>query len=156
MSAAPMVPPAPPLFSTSTGWPRFSLIFCPTRRATMSVVPPAGNGTTTLIGLDGKDWANAAPHARPRSRTKALMSLGLDPGLLDQHRVLLQLARDQVVELLDRHRQRIAAELADRRSDLGRLHQVRDIGVQLVDDRARRLRRHHRTDPEVVVGVGIA
>src|SRR3954470_14103346 len=32
---------------------------CPTRRATMSVVPPAGNGTTTRIGLEGKDWAKA-------------------------------------------------------------------------------------------------
>jgi hypothetical protein len=47
------------LFSTSTGWPIDSLMRWPTRRATMSVVPPAGKGTTTRIGLEGKDWAEA-------------------------------------------------------------------------------------------------
>src|SRR5947209_6563822 len=32
----------------------------PTRRATMSVVPPAGNGTTMRSGFDGKLCPNAA------------------------------------------------------------------------------------------------
>src|SRR6185503_20066955 len=74
MSAAPMVPPAPPLFSTSTGWPSVSLMRWPIRRATMSVVPPAGNGTTTRIGLDGNDWASALPATMLNSRTSDLMS----------------------------------------------------------------------------------
>ena len=41
------------LWASLTGWPIDSLILCPTSRATISVVPPAGNGTMILIGLDG-------------------------------------------------------------------------------------------------------
>src|SRR4051794_34696252 len=42
-----------------TGWPRISAILGVTVRATMSVPPPGGNGTTTRIGLDGKVCASA-------------------------------------------------------------------------------------------------
>ena len=49
----PMVPPAPPIFSTMTGWPSVRDMWSPTRRVTTSVGPPAANGTITVIGLFG-------------------------------------------------------------------------------------------------------
>ena len=36
----PMMPPPPPRFSTMTGWPMLSLIFCASVRASRSVDPP--------------------------------------------------------------------------------------------------------------------
>ena len=48
-----MVPPAPALFSTMTGCFRKSCIGFWIARASWSVVPPAGYGTTMRIGLDG-------------------------------------------------------------------------------------------------------
>src|SRR6187402_3222388 len=49
-----MLPPAPGRFSMTTGCPH---IFCnstPSERATMSVVPPGGNGTIMRTGFDGQ------------------------------------------------------------------------------------------------------
>src|SRR5688572_18794794 len=43
---APMTVSAPGRFSTTTGWPQSSFIFCAITRDRMSVGPPAGNGTT--------------------------------------------------------------------------------------------------------------
>jgi hypothetical protein len=37
----PTVPPAPPLFSTTMGWPRAWAIWSISRRPTLSVMPPA-------------------------------------------------------------------------------------------------------------------
>src|SRR5687768_16675404 len=54
-----MLPPAPPRFSTSTGWPRRSDIFWPTSRATVSAKPPAANATTVRTGLAGYACASA-------------------------------------------------------------------------------------------------
>ena len=56
-ASAPIAPPAPPRFSTTTGWPMLSLMRWATMRATTSVVPPAGKGTMIFSGLDGNDWA---------------------------------------------------------------------------------------------------
>jgi hypothetical protein len=50
---APSVPPAPPTFSTTICWPRSFDIASATRRVTVSVGPPAANGTTTVIGRSG-------------------------------------------------------------------------------------------------------
>ena len=52
-SSAPIEPPPPALFSTSTCWPKAPPSFSATMRATMSVVPPGANGTTSRTGLDG-------------------------------------------------------------------------------------------------------
>src|SRR5688572_21219207 len=52
--SAPIVPPAPPRLSTSTCWPIDSPMRCATSRATTSVVPPAGKGTTIRSGRAGK------------------------------------------------------------------------------------------------------
>src|SRR2546423_13192016 len=48
-----MLPAAPPRFSTSTGWPHFSPIFCAMTRPRMSVVPPGAQGTTMRTALVG-------------------------------------------------------------------------------------------------------
>src|SRR5215470_18741040 len=48
------VPPAPPRFSTTTCWPSVLLMRSATSRARASLPPPAGNGTTSVIGRDGK------------------------------------------------------------------------------------------------------
>src|ERR1700752_795196 len=50
----PIVPPAPPVLSTMTVWPRVLVIDSPIRRATVSVGPPAAAGTTSVIGLFGE------------------------------------------------------------------------------------------------------
>src|SRR3954465_12469759 len=46
-----------------SGWPRPALIFGNRARRIRSGGPPAGEGTTTLIGLLGKSRAGAAPWA---------------------------------------------------------------------------------------------
>jgi hypothetical protein len=52
--AAPSVPPAPPTFSTMMLWPPSGLRIASARsRATLSVGPPAANGTTIVTGLSG-------------------------------------------------------------------------------------------------------
>ncbi|GAD22295.1 hypothetical protein AVS7_02055 [Acidovorax sp. MR-S7] len=55
-----MLPPAPPLFSTTTDWPMFSPSFLAIRRAAASAAPPAAKPTTSVTGLaGGKSWAIA-------------------------------------------------------------------------------------------------
>jgi hypothetical protein len=51
--AEPIVPPAPPTFSITMVWPSTLPICSATMRATTSLGPPAGNGTTTVIGRAG-------------------------------------------------------------------------------------------------------
>jgi hypothetical protein len=48
-----MLPPAPDTFSTITGWPRATRIRSLMMRAIASAGPPAGNGTTMVIGRAG-------------------------------------------------------------------------------------------------------
>src|SRR6188472_1910240 len=67
--SAPMLPPAPGLFSTTTDWFHASWSFCASWRATTSVVPPAANGTTILTGFEGH--ACAAASAGTSARTAA-------------------------------------------------------------------------------------
>ena len=67
----PSVPPAPPRFSTITGWPIWVDTCSITARATMSTALPAVNGTITRTGLVGQLCAAAGPSAcqqdaRPR------------------------------------------------------------------------------------------
>src|SRR6478735_4768762 len=69
----PMVPPAPPTFSTITGWPSDAFMCSATMRATMSVMPPAGNGTMSVTGFDGNDCActaKALPSIAPSATRK--------------------------------------------------------------------------------------
>jgi hypothetical protein len=48
-----IVPPAPPTFSTTTGWPILADTAWPTIRPIVSAGPPAGNATMSLIGRVG-------------------------------------------------------------------------------------------------------
>src|SRR6185503_16222839 len=54
-----MFPPAPGLFSITTGWPRRSPSLLATARAERSVDPAGGKGTIIFSGFEGKAWANA-------------------------------------------------------------------------------------------------
>jgi hypothetical protein len=49
----PTPPPAPCLFSTTTGWPRSRPIASATGRAVMSATPPGGKGTIIEMGRLG-------------------------------------------------------------------------------------------------------
>jgi hypothetical protein len=62
--AAPIDPFAPPRFSTITGTPSDLEINGATIRGIVSLVLPAGKGTTIVIGLSGKPTAPAQGAAR--------------------------------------------------------------------------------------------
>src|SRR5882672_2853920 len=62
-ASAPIMPFAPPRFSTITVWPVAAVIFGDIRRARMSVPFPGGKGTTIFSGLAGEDWECAGPGA---------------------------------------------------------------------------------------------
>src|SRR5215510_4475587 len=84
----PTTPLAPALFSTTTGCPIDSLIFCASVRPVRSEAPPGANGTTSLIGFVGYDgvWANvcgaiSAAAARTSILTFFISLLRREPGL---------------------------------------------------------------------------
>src|SRR5215831_15736302 len=52
-ASCPTLPPAPPRFSTTFGWPVRSASLEDTMRVTTSAGPPGGNGTIQRIGFDG-------------------------------------------------------------------------------------------------------
>src|SRR6185503_2760416 len=61
---APITPEAPTRFSATIGWLlRYFGANCATLRPERSESPPAANGITKVIGLDGYPCACAAPHA---------------------------------------------------------------------------------------------
>lgn len=51
--SAPIIPEAPGLFSTTTVWPRLSVIFCARMRPTMSTEPPGAKGAMSLMVFVG-------------------------------------------------------------------------------------------------------
>src|SRR3954452_20937695 len=56
-----MIVAAPARLSTSTGWPNAEESLGASVRAVRSTGPPAGKGTTTRSGFEGKGvWADAA------------------------------------------------------------------------------------------------
>src|SRR3546814_4386964 len=61
-----MGPPAPALFSTTSVWPSVGRMASASERATLSVGPPAENGTTILIARSGYSaWAAPAANRAP-------------------------------------------------------------------------------------------
>src|SRR5690349_18019129 len=72
-----------------------------------------------------------------RRNPKTARSLGLYVRLLDELAVLPELPGDDRLELLHRHGQRVAAELADMVGHVLRLDERGDVVVQLLDDGAR-------------------
>src|SRR5690606_19095632 len=71
--SVPIFPPAPGLFSTITDCFNESLIICATIRPITSAGPPAGKGTTSLIGLDGYASDATAPATRPVDAHKPMI-----------------------------------------------------------------------------------
>src|SRR5689334_4426360 len=67
-----MLPPAPPTFSITTGWPSFSRIRSAMMRAAASVDPPGGNGTIRVSGRDGKFCACAVATAHTTMNSAAI------------------------------------------------------------------------------------
>jgi hypothetical protein len=75
-----MLPPAPPTFSVTTGWPRLERIRSAMMRAMASVEPPGGNGTTSVICRDGKVCACAlTTMAAATSAAEAILSILILP-----------------------------------------------------------------------------
>src|SRR5260370_11739434 len=64
----PMVPPAPPRLSTTTGWPSRSPTCAATGRAKMSFDPPGGNGTIQFRACAGQSAARSGPATPAASR----------------------------------------------------------------------------------------
>jgi hypothetical protein len=60
-------PPAPSLFSTTTGWPRLFASSLATTRDTMSAVLPGASGTTMRSCLAGHGWAAAKVLKSPKT-----------------------------------------------------------------------------------------
>src|SRR5687767_5507457 len=63
-----MLPLAPALFSTTTGWPSACESLSPRARAARSVEPPGGNPTSSFTGRSGQPWADASEVAKARQR----------------------------------------------------------------------------------------
>ena len=83
MLLGPIMPPPPGLLSTTTGWPRY---FCATSanfRRWASVVPPAGQGQMSVIGLEGNACAAARSGAASSSAATASLPIEPMPLLLD-------------------------------------------------------------------------
>ena len=62
----PMVPPAPPRFSTTTGCPSASESFCATGRPTTSRAPPGGNEMIIRTGRVGTVTGHEGPYIQLR------------------------------------------------------------------------------------------
>jgi hypothetical protein len=75
-SPEPSVPPAPGRLSMTTGWPSAEPRPRAMARASRSVAPPAGNGTTMRIGLLGQAWPAAQGAASARTAATALRRVG--------------------------------------------------------------------------------
>src|SRR5688572_26375374 len=74
MPEGPSMPPAPGLFSTMMGWPRWRPAISASLRRCVSVDPPAGHGTMSVIGRFGKACANT-PAGANASRDKATSAI---------------------------------------------------------------------------------
>src|SRR5690242_2277555 len=71
-----MVPPAPAALSTITGCPSGLRSASARSRAILSLGPPAANGTTKVMGLEGKlGWA--AANSGVSARTAAQMRVAV-------------------------------------------------------------------------------
>src|SRR3954467_12800336 len=62
-----MLLPPPGLFSITTGWPSFSCSHCAVSRASTSVVPPGGYGTTQCTARFGYCASTAGAAAKSAS-----------------------------------------------------------------------------------------
>src|SRR5262245_35756892 len=87
---AAVIPAAPGRFSTTTGWPRISLMIGATARAVTSTLPPAANGTMIRIGSLGKlcDHPAAGYCTSKAANAAAMICLIFPPSLRHPHAAL--------------------------------------------------------------------
>src|SRR4030095_4522504 len=72
----PMPPPAPALFSMTTGEPSARPIASASGRPTISATPPGGNGTIIVIGFDGYASCAAGGDAAASAATSTITREG--------------------------------------------------------------------------------
>src|SRR5690242_13959646 len=78
-----MLPLAPGLLSTTTGCPsRPLLMSAAIIRATVSRMPPGATGTTSVTGLEGNAWENAA--VGPSTASAQAIAASLDSIVIDE------------------------------------------------------------------------
>src|SRR3954451_15535962 len=80
-----MLPPAPPTFSITIGWPSTGRMRSAMMRAAASVDPPGGNGTTSVSERTGKFWACALAKPATTASASAARNLliGFSPPSVD-------------------------------------------------------------------------
>src|SRR5438094_2316919 len=81
--SAPMLPPAPGLFSTTTGWPSACCSLAAMRRAERSTGPPGAYGTTRWTGRDGQSCGKAKVLAQSASAALRVRAAAL--AFFDEH-----------------------------------------------------------------------
>src|SRR6185312_16335117 len=69
------MPPAPPMFSTITVWPRISPMRCAITRPSTSVGPPAANGMIIVTARSGKPAAPAVPVSARKPASAAAITV---------------------------------------------------------------------------------
>src|SRR5258706_14685874 len=77
MPAGPSIPPTPGLFSTMMGCPKCLDASSASLRRCVSVEPPAGHGTMSVIGRVGKSCASAAGAIAPNTASAAKAIAGV-------------------------------------------------------------------------------
>src|SRR5262245_47735165 len=141
------MPAAPPRFSTTNGWPSFSVIFCARMRAEMSE-PPGAKGTimrTVRLGYDSAAPAGSAKNSSARSTGvhKAAStfkpSFGLDAQLAHPGDVGFHGGRELLRGIADDFHAAVRQALLQ----LGAVQNSHDFLVEAIDDRRRRFRRRH-------------
>src|SRR5215471_11974321 len=139
------MPPAPPMFSTTTCWPSASLSRCPKMRAMVSTGPPAAYATTMVIGRAGQSCAvaGAVSVTASASATSSLAMIvsvlfGRDPGFLDDLRPRLDVLLDKRLQILRRAAvgsDHVGADLGHALLHRGRIERRDRRGLQLLQDR---------------------
>src|ERR1051326_9611961 len=168
------MPDAPPILSTTIGWPSSSPIFCAWMRALTSTPPPAANGTASVSGRVGQSCAAVAVANNAPASAQAIDHPTLiafypsifadalfrrDPGSLDGGAPGFDLAFDKRLQVLRRalfRRRQAGAKLLQARLHLGRRPRRDAPGVELGDDRRRCRLRQKDGVPAIGVHVGEA
>src|SRR6218665_1840910 len=152
----PRLPPAPGGLSIPRVQPACVASLSASKRAIVSVPPPGGNGTTSLIGLAGQtSWANQAPAsgaskaaaAKARRRIASFRffmltrscSLGLEVGALDHLPPCAFVGDEKVVEPGRRAAHRLQTVLHQASGNPGHGENLGDLALYALDGGRRRV-----------------
>src|SRR5258706_1308436 len=149
----PTMPPAPPRFSITNGWPSASASLVVSARAVMSLPPPGAKGTITFTGFEGYGCACAAHASVMHDRSIANRSIDL-PGSVDRdarglHELapLVALGADVRGEGFGRSADGLHAERGELPANLVGREDALDRCIELHDHRARRAGGRHDAAP---------